>query len=177
VAGAEIKLRPIARQPRRLYWVGLAGPVERVPEPRAARLEGILVEQLPTILLYVLAGAAAVVAGLQVSNWLAARRLVGRPAPDLSDLLGPAASGGGRTLYYFYSARCVPCHEMTPRIDRLSAEHAGIVKVDIGSARDAAIRFGVMATPTVVVVEDGKIVTALVGPQSERRLRALCRPR
>jgi thioredoxin-like negative regulator of GroEL len=62
---------------------------------------------------------------------------------------------------------------MTPRVDRLREAHPEIVKVDIQQRRQVATRFGVIATPTLVVVEHGQIVSALVGPQSDRRLRAL----
>lgn len=133
-------------------------------------------DQLNTVILYVFAGAAAIVAGLQVGAWLAARRLVGRPAPDLSDLPGFDAPATGRRVYYFFSPRCLACREMTPRVERLSTEHPEIVKIDILRSREAARRFRVTATPTTVVVENGMIVTALIGPQHDRRLRALLRP-
>jgi len=131
------------------------------------------VSQLSTILPYMLAGVAVVIVGMHLSFWLAARRLVGHPAADVSDLLGSRLAPEGRTLLYLHSSHCGACHLMAPRIDRLARSHPSIVKVDIHQEPAVAKRLGISATPAVIAIENGTIAAALFGVQSERRLRKL----
>jgi thiol-disulfide isomerase/thioredoxin len=130
-------------------------------------------EQISTVMPYLLATMIALLLGLQVSEWLVRQRLVGRPAPELTDLLGPEAPGAGRRVIYFHNPHCVACRAMTPRVRRLAEEHPEIATVDVQKSRAVAARLGVTFTPTLVVIQGGKITAALVGPQSERSIRAL----
>jgi len=102
-----------------------------------------------------------------------ARRQRGKAAPPLSDLLEPDMDPAGPLLFYFYSEQCGPCRRMGPVIDRLAAERGGVVKVDVQAHPDAARRFGVMGTPTLVVVVGGRIERVVPGSVSERRLGEL----
>jgi thiol-disulfide isomerase/thioredoxin len=133
-------------------------------------------EKMLVVFPYLLAGFVAVIIGAQVTGWWVARRFVGKPAPDFSDLLGEAEARSGRAGFYFYRTRCPPCASMTPRIDRLKPEYPRLIKVDVREQREVARRFGVGATPTLIVVENGRIAAALIGDQSERRLRKVLGP-
>jgi thioredoxin 1 len=126
------------------------------------------------IIPYALGAAFAIFVGFQLLFWLKTRSLLGRPAPDLSDLLESPLPSEGKVLFYFYSAHCGPCLSMTPRVDRLRERHSNVVKVDVSETPALAARFGVSLTPTVLVVERGTVTQAMVGLQSARRLeRAL----
>jgi thioredoxin 1 len=124
-----------------------------------------------TWLPYLLLGALAVPVGLQVWAYLRAIRMRGRAAPDVSAV--PGAATEGRHLYYFYSQRCGPCRATAPIVDRLSERHANVHKVDIGLDLELARAFGVAATPSFVLVEDGVIREVLLGGQGEKRLASL----
>ena len=65
------------------------------------------------------------------------------------------------------------CRSMTPIIERLALQHANIVKVDVTESSELASKFGVMGTPTLVLVRDGKVDRMLVGAKSEKIVRAL----
>jgi thioredoxin-like negative regulator of GroEL len=58
-------------------------------------------------------------------------------------------------------------------IGRLVAEHDNLIKVDI--ARDVALAhaFGVIITPTLILVRNGMVEQVLVGGRSEKKVRAL----
>ncbi len=109
----------------------------------------------------------------QMLPLLRARLLRGKPAPDLAGLIDPRLLGEERLLFYFSSPRCYMCRSMTPIIERLALQHANIVKVDVSESIELASKFGVMGTPTLVLVRDGKVDRMLVGAKSEKLVRAL----
>lgn len=96
----------------------------------------------------------------------------GKPAPDLGGHYAKAAGGGG-ALFYFYSEGCGACRPMTPIIGELSKKRKDVFKVDITRDMATARKFGVMATPSTVLVRDGKIAEFLVGPLSRERILGL----
>jgi thioredoxin 1 len=123
---------------------------------------------------YALGALFAVFIGAQLVFWLKTWQLVGREAPDLSPLLGgKPLLPGSRAVVYFFSSRCPACSVMGPRVDRLAEEHPNVVKVDVPHSRALADQFGVTLTPTVMVVEEGRVTRVLVGLQSQRRLARL----
>ena len=129
-----------------------------------------MLEWIPYVLLAVILAFPL----LQVGFWLGTRRLKGRAAPAFADLVElPSGGGDGRVMFYFYSSQCGPCRTMTPRLERLRATFPNVVMVDIADQAELTCRFGVAAIPAVLVVERGRIIQALLGKQSEARLRAL----
>jgi len=75
----------------------------------------------------------------------------------------------------FYADWCGPCRMMTPVVEQLAAEYAGKVtigKLDVDANQDIAIRYGVMAMPTLVMFRGGKMVDRMVGyPGSANPIR------
>jgi thioredoxin 1 len=66
----------------------------------------------------------------------------------------------------FYADWCGPCRMMAPVLEQLADEYAGKVtvgKLDVDVNQEIAIRFGVMAMPTLGMFRDGKMVDRLVG--------------
>lgn len=111
---------------------------------------------------------------LQYLTMRRARRVEGRPAPDTSAVDGDARDDP-RRLYYFHSPQCGPCRATTPVVDRLRADHRNLIKVDVTRAPDLARAFGVLATPSFVLVEDGAIRRVHLGGQGERQIVAMLR--
>jgi len=69
-------------------------------------------------------------------------------------------------LVDFFADWCGPCQMMKPVIDELAEEmegKAGIAKLNIDSAKEIAIKFGVMSIPTIVIFKDGKEADRMVG--------------
>jgi thioredoxin 1 len=74
----------------------------------------------------------------------------------------------------FYADWCGPCRMLAPRLERLSDEFAGrvkIVKVNIDGEPELASQFQIKSIPTLVVVADGRLVGRTSGLVSEARLR------
>lgn len=110
------------------------------------------------------------VAGLQVAMLLKAKRQEGRAAPPLDEVLPEGIVPQSRMLFYFYSEHCGPCKAVTPLVDELKSRDAGVVKVDVRRHMGTARRFGVMGTPTLIRVDEGKIARVHVGGISTARL-------
>lgn len=76
----------------------------------------------------------------------------------------------------FYADWCPPCRMMEPVLERLAMEYSGRVtvgKLDVDNDQDIAIRYGVMAMPTLALFRGGKMVDRLVGyPGSASPIRA-----
>lgn len=69
-------------------------------------------------------------------------------------------------LLDFSAEWCGPCKKMVPIIEEIAAEYAGKIKVatvDVGTAQDTAVRFGVLSVPTVIFFKDGKVRDQVVG--------------
>ncbi|WP_333784116.1 thioredoxin family protein [Thermocrinis sp.] len=67
-------------------------------------------------------------------------------------------------VLYFYSQRCGACKAMEPHIEALAKE-LEVKKLDVFSeeGQNQAKKFGVMATPTTVLVKNGKVHKVFVG--------------
>jgi len=116
---------------------------------------------------------ALVVLGLQLWPFLRARRMRGRAAPALDGLVAEPERRRGRLLLYFWSPRCGMCRGMTPVIKQLAGERVDVISVNVFEQQDVARELGVMATPTLVVLQGGKVERMLLGAKSERQIRAL----
>jgi len=127
-----------------------------------------------SILIAVVGIIVALVLVSRIAMIVHSRAMVGKPAPDdLSGDAGRAIRKGRRALFYFYSTHCPPCKAMTPVVDALAEKHPNVFKVNVSEDFLAARKFGVTATPSVVLVEGGVICKFLIGAQSETRLARL----
>ena len=102
-----------------------------------------------------------------------ARQARGRTVPELDALLTDAQRGKQRLLVYFWSPTCGMCRGMTPIIDKLDAESGDVLKVNADESIALARHFGVMATPSLALVEQGVLKKLVVGAKSEPQIRAL----
>ena len=68
-------------------------------------------------------------------------------------------------LIDFYATWCGPCRMVSPLVDEIAEENSDyqICKVDVDEAPELAQKFGVMSIPTLVVLEQGKVITQNVG--------------
>jgi len=100
-------------------------------------------------------------------------RKKGKPAPELSGVLGKAIKNGKTALFYFYSPSCGACKSMTPVVEGYTKNNPRCFKVDISKDMNTARAFGVMGTPSTVIIENGIIRDFFVGPKPQAELTAL----
>jgi len=80
----------------------------------------------------------------------------------------------GKGVVYFYSPNCQPCKFVDPVIKKLSKEFRKVhfVKVNVLENPETARKFGILATPSIIITKDGHIEDVLAGPVTEGVLRA-----
>lgn len=92
-------------------------------------------------------------------------------------VLALAITGGVEpqtVLLDFYADWCKPCRQMAPIVERLAARYP-VAKVDVDKRRDLAVKYGVTALPTFVMLVNGRVVDREVGATDSARLEQLCR--
>ncbi len=125
------------------------------------------------IILYIVLGIIGLFFLMQFTMVFKMRLQKGKTAPDVSGAVGKAIQRGDKVLLYFFSPGCRACRPMTPVIEKLSKSKKNVFPIDISRDMSMARKFGVMGTPSTVLIETGKISEYLVGPQPEEKLRAL----
>jgi thioredoxin 1 len=121
-------------------------------------------------LVYALAGIFVAFAGMQFLVVLRSKKNKGRRIEQVNGKIGKMMTNGEETMVYFYSPGCRACKYQTPIIDRLISLGHKIQKVDISRDISIARKFGVMATPTTVVLKGNEIVEFMVGAKTEEKL-------
>jgi thioredoxin 1 len=74
----------------------------------------------------------------------------------------------------FHAAWCAPCRVMSPIIAELAQERPDVrfVKMDTDDNQETAVKYGILAMPTLMVFRDGEPVLRLVGARRKSRLAA-----
>ncbi len=79
-------------------------------------------------------------------------------------------------LVDFTADWCPPCHMLHPTLEKIAADYAGrakVVQVDVDRASGLARQYGVRSIPTLLVIEDGKVVDQTIGLQPESQLKTM----
>lgn len=78
----------------------------------------------------------------------------------------------GKVLVDFWATWCGPCRMQAPILEEVAqiATDTKVCKVNIDEQVDLAQQFKVMSIPTLVVLENGKVVNSFVGVKSKNEL-------
>ena len=82
-------------------------------------------------------------------------------------------NAGKPALVDFWAVWCGPCRVIGPIVEEIADEYDGRVvvgKLDVDSNRETAVKFGIQAIPTLLLVKDGEIVDRLVGVTDKANL-------
>ncbi|MEO2068825.1 MAG: thioredoxin family protein [Desulfurobacteriaceae bacterium] len=99
------------------------------------------------------------------------KKLKGQDLPILIGEFGRLKKGKG--VIYFHSPQCRPCKMIEPIVKKLSKEYKKVhfIKVNVMEDLETAKKFGILATPTIIITREGKVEDVLIGPVPERVLR------
>jgi len=77
-------------------------------------------------------------------------------------------------LVDFWAAWCGPCRMVSPVLDKIAKERAGLiklVKVDVDHSPQLSRRFDVQAIPTLMVLDAGKVLAKQAGAAPAEAIR------
>ena len=76
------------------------------------------------------------------------------------------------TLVDFSATWCGPCRRLEPILGELAGEmpEVDFLKLDVDSSQEIAMRYGVQAVPTMLVLRSGRVIDRFVGLRSKDEL-------
>lgn len=80
-----------------------------------------------------------------------------------------------KVLIDFYADWCGPCRMVSPFVDQIAEERPDILvaKVNVDEQAELANVFGVSSIPTLVVMQNGAVVTQTAGARPKAQILAM----
>lgn len=80
-----------------------------------------------------------------------------------------------RILLDFYADWCGPCRMVSPLVDKIAEEYSEYVvgKINVDTEPELAAAFSVSSIPTLIVLENGKIINQGMGAMPLPKILAL----
>jgi thioredoxin 1 len=77
-----------------------------------------------------------------------------------------------KVLVDFWAPWCAPCRMVVPLVEEIAQERPDIKvgKINVDEQLELANQFGVMSIPTLVVMEDGKILAKSMGAKPKKAI-------
>lgn len=78
-------------------------------------------------------------------------------------------------LVDFWAVWCGPCRIVGPIVEEIADEYDGravVAKLDVDSNRETAVKFGIQAIPTLLLVKDGQVADRIVGAVDKNSIKS-----
>jgi len=113
--------------------------------------------------IYIIVGVIGIVLILQILIRLKSWTKKGKNAPRVSGSLGKSIQQGEKVIAYFYSPTCSACRTQEKYLPKIQETFSNIFRINVVKERDVASTFGVMGTPTTIIIDKGIIKEYFVG--------------
>lgn len=122
-------------------------------------LEVIIKAVLGVLLAFLLLILITKAIAVYKANKLKGRRLEGFPK--------------GKLFLYFFSPKCGACISMERELSKLKGVKLKRIDVSVKENLSLAKKLGILATPTLVLIDNGVVKEVLIGIQKSERLEEL----
>lgn len=129
-----------------------------------------------SLLIYAVVGLAATWALYVGYLHIATRSSEGRTSDALHAAFPELEKRTGKALVYCFSPDCRPCVPMSRDVEKLIAAGEPLHKLDVHLHPELAREFGIRATPTLMVIENGVVKRMVLGVKTAGFLRGLLDP-
>ena len=92
-----------------------------------------------------------------------------------NNFLSEVMSSEKKVLLDFWAPWCGPCRMVVPMVEEIAKERPDIkvAKINVDENPELATRFRVMSIPTLVVMENGRIVNQAMGARPKNAILAM----
>ncbi len=94
-------------------------------------------------------------------------------AKAITDQNFSSETSTGFVLVDFWAEWCGPCRQLGPLVEELAGEMAGKIKVckmNVDENPETPSQFGVRGIPTMIILQDGKLISTKVGSIPKKAL-------
>jgi len=78
-------------------------------------------------------------------------------------------------LVDFWAVWCGPCRIVGPIVEEIADEYDGravVGKLDVDNNRETAVKYGIQAIPTLLLLKDGQVADRIVGAVDKHSIKS-----
>ena len=92
-----------------------------------------------------------------------------------NNFLSEVMNSEKKVLLDFWATWCGPCRMVVPMVEEIAKERPDIKvgKINVDENPELSSQFGIMSIPTLVVMENGKIVNQAMGARPKNAILAM----